>query len=172
MQTQQPRLVLCRSNGRGTSQCDCWTSSIKSEVDVSLERAVLDLAQRFESVELPPVRGLIDVLSHARGDAALFHLNQECQVAISGLLSVFELRPIDLHVLWFLAPIHRFFSLIEGIPSAAERGGIVAAGFGALVEMQMEHLIAGREHPAVLPIKAGSARLPSPRTRRSRIPRL
>src|SRR6516164_4917574 len=91
MQTQQPRLVLCRSNGRGTSQCDCWTSSIKREVDVSLERAVLDLAQRFESVELPPVRGLIDVLSHARGDAALFHLNEECQVAISGLLSVFEL---------------------------------------------------------------------------------
>ena len=67
-------------------------------------------------------------------------------MAIRGLLCIFELRPIDLHVLWFLAPIHRLFSLIEGIPTAAEGGGIVAAGFSPLVEMQMEHLIAGREH--------------------------
>src|SRR5262249_979401 len=64
MQTQQPRLVLCRSNGRGTSQCGCWMSSIM-RVDVNLDRAVLNLAQRFESVDSPPVRGFIDVLSHA-----------------------------------------------------------------------------------------------------------
>src|SRR5262249_48108223 len=108
----------------------------------------------FQSLELPQVRRLIDVLSHARGNAAFVHLDQECQVAVGGLLGVFQLRPVDFHVFRLLAPVHRLLALVERVPSAAERGSVVAAGLSALVEMQMEHLIAGSEYPSVLPIEA------------------
>src|SRR5262249_5342483 len=48
---------------------------------------------RFQSLDLPPVRRLIDVLSHPRRDATFFHLDQECQVAIGGLLGCIPAAP-------------------------------------------------------------------------------
>ncbi len=82
-------------------------------------------------------------------------------MALRRLLIILQLSPVNLHVLGLFASVHDFLAIVERISSAPERGGKVAARFATFVEMQMEHLVARREHPTVLPIEADLLVLPA-----------
>ena len=75
-------------------------------------------------------------------------------MAAEGQVGVLHLEAAGLLVTDVVAAISGLLNVRERIAQAAERGRRVAARLPALVEMEMEHLVRRREHPAVLPVEA------------------